>query len=235
MKFHSQEWGQGWEGLSGNLIPCDFRKSVLCFLVLRVMRLGPYMISKVSYKSLALFVFEKWRRGRCLYACIWGIERGVSPPTPMLALTCPISLISANPAQRNCFFLSCFFLIRRGRWVISSLESETLPWGPTKNRSKSVGRRQGEQGGWESRAPSPDSWAKERCMGLTLRWFSGLLLASREQYPMGIVKNKCVVIALGLAGPKSPGLQTHHLFRVFLLESSCLPWFNLSLLSTGKY
>lgn len=71
-------------------------------------------------------------------------------------------------------------------------------------------------------------------MGLTLELFAGLLLASREQYSVGIVKNKCAVIALGLAGPDSPGLQTHHLLRVFRLKSYYFQWFYLLLLSTGK-
>lgn len=71
-------------------------------------------------------------------------------------------------------------------------------------------------------------------MGLTLELFSGLLLASREPYSVGIVKNKCAVIVLGLAGPNSPGLQTHHPLKVFLLESYYFQWFNLLLLSTGK-
>ena len=43
-------------------------------------------------------------------------------------------------------------------------------------------------------ASFPDSWASKRCVGLTLRLFAELLLASREQYPVGIVKDKCAVM-----------------------------------------
>lgn len=50
-------------------------------------------------------------------------------------------------------------------------------------RSTSVPGRQGEQGA------GLGSWAKERCVGLTLGLFAEPLLASRGQDPVGIVKS----------------------------------------------
>lgn len=96
---------------------------------------------------------------------------------------------------------------------------------------KQVGGRQGEGSGWGEQNLIPWWLTKEQCLGLTLGLFAGLLLEYGEQSPVGIVRNKCIVIAWGAAGPISPGLQMHHFLRVFPLESDGLQRFNLLLLS----
>lgn len=108
------------------------------------------------------------------------------------------------PHPRNRPPPDLLLFLRRGRQLRSSLQPETQPLAPWK-------------AGWRvhlclecrvsKEAPVPDSWASERCVGLTLGLFAELLVASREQYPMGSVENKCAVITLGLAGPSSPGLH----------------------------
>lgn len=104
-----------------------------------------------------------------------------------------------------------------------------------KMQSKCVGSTQGRTSKEAERAGLiPWFLGQGKMCGVHTWIICRLLLASREQYSVGIVKYKCTVIALSLAGPNSPGLQTHHLLRVFLLESYYFKWFNLLLLSTWK-
>ena len=147
------------------------------------------MVSKASYRSPVLLIFEKWRR--CLWAyTFWSIERGVSPLVSTLALTCPVVLISANPTWGMRLFLTCFSSLRRDRQLRSNLKPETQPWAPWK---AGWGVHLCLEGTVSKEASFPDSWASKSCVGLTLRLFAELLLASREQYPVGIVKDKCAV------------------------------------------
>ena len=119
-------------------------------------------------------------------------ERSVSsrPYTGTVLSTCSDF---CQPHPRNRPPPELLLFLRRGRQLRSSLQPETQPLAPWK---AGRGVHLCLEGRVSKEAPVPDSWASGRYVGLTLGLFAELLVASREQYPMGIVKNKCAVITL---------------------------------------